>query len=301
METVTTQDEERIISAIESMAEIDRPITILLLGRTGVGKSSTINSLFGDTVAPVERFVPGTFDVATYQHLKEGVTFKIIDTPGLCDELPEAGNDERYMQLIQEEVSDVDVVWYVTRLDDERVRADEKYGIKLVTRALGPALWKHAVLVFTGADRVEPALFEETLQRRGALLKSEITRWTDEEDDPLPVVAVSNVVGVLPDGSDWLGELFTATYLRLRDRAAVPFLLSMNGDVAREAGEEGRIRLSEQQAELVRQATLERVIAAAGVGAAFGYNTFRKLGAVPAALGAGAGAILGAMVGWCVG
>ncbi|MCF4995417.1 hypothetical protein GIW70_12055 [Pseudomonas syringae] len=48
---------------IQRMLNQKERITILLVGRTGVGKSSTINSLMGAEVAPVGKFTATTLQV----------------------------------------------------------------------------------------------------------------------------------------------------------------------------------------------------------------------------------------------
>ena len=109
-----------------------RGFSFLLVGRTGVGKSSTVNSLMGQDVAPTDAYQPMTSTVQPYPHTINGVKFTLVDTPGLCDELEEQGKDKEYLDLIQASVNAIDSLWYVTRLDDARVSSDEKRGIKIL-------------------------------------------------------------------------------------------------------------------------------------------------------------------------
>jgi ABC-type transport system involved in cytochrome bd biosynthesis fused ATPase/permease subunit len=79
--------------------QIYQTFSFMLVGRTGVGKSSTINSLMGEQVADIGDSEPTTFHVSPYRLHKSGVDFTIWDTPGLCDALDNA-NDHEYMNQI---------------------------------------------------------------------------------------------------------------------------------------------------------------------------------------------------------
>ncbi|MCV3213991.1 50S ribosome-binding GTPase [Plectonema radiosum NIES-515] len=59
---------------------------LLLVGRTGVGKSSTVNSLMGEKIAKVGDDEATTVEVKAYDRKINDVNFTVFDTPGLCDD-----------------------------------------------------------------------------------------------------------------------------------------------------------------------------------------------------------------------
>ena len=54
-------------------------------GKTGVGKSSTANSIFAEHVAPVAAMQSDTSKATAFSRVAAGFTLTIIDTPGLLE------------------------------------------------------------------------------------------------------------------------------------------------------------------------------------------------------------------------
>lgn len=222
----------KVVAWFKEQLERRNQFTFLLVGRTGVGKSSTINSLLGEEVAPVGDFDPTTFEVKLYECEHGGVKFHLYDTPGLCDELPKAGKDSEYIEKMTKTVKNIDCLWYVTPLDDSRIRLDEKRAWTLITRAFGPQVWQRSVIVFTRADMVPQERFEEFVRERS----KRIWQYLAEELHvpkayEIPAVAVANGHANLPNGKPWLGELFVVTAERCSAAGVVPFVLALRDDI----------------------------------------------------------------------
>ena len=275
----------------------DRTFSFLLVGRAGMGKSSLVNTLLGREVAQVGHYEPSTSNVTVYETTIEGVTCTVADTPGLCDDIPEIGNDARYLEMIRARVSSVDCMWFVTRLDDSRVRSDEKQGIQRITAAFGPRVWERAVLVFTFANNVAAASYAQVLTRRAELIRAEIGLHSGTTiARAIPAVAADNHVKTPPDGKPWLGELYTTVFERISATGALPFLLATASRVAMsdapEPSREGpqRITLDEaQRSRITRRIDADIIptlgLLGASIGAAFGP------------VGAAVGGVVGTAVG----
>ena len=206
----------------------ERDFYFLLAGRTGVGKSSTINSLMDKKIAPTNEYEAETMDIKVYDSKICGVKFRLIDTPGLADDTEEAGKDEEYIRKMKEGIKKFDCLWFVTILDDTRVRLDEKRALDILTRSLGESIWKHALIVFTFADKVKKEKFEERLSKRTELIREEIQRIFERlnisDKCNIPSIAVSNEEAILPNGKEWLPELYSLTFTRIRDNGLLTFV-----------------------------------------------------------------------------
>jgi len=158
----------------------------LILGRTGNGKSSFINSVFGDHVAQTHAFEACTSIVEHYALNTPLGDITLIDTPGFA-EGEDFDDDRRRAKTISKHVrlEEVEVVLYVTRLDEHRLGADERRAIRAITKRFGQALWRKAWLIFTFAANVERERRDEQVQERRKRLSSAIREAIVEFDAPV--------------------------------------------------------------------------------------------------------------------
>ena len=142
-------------------------VKILVLGRTGSGKSTLINNILGRKIAKVgHRPFPETKTISVYQEEIHGVSITVCDTPGLRDA---SGKEEEYMRKIKASCDDPDLVIFCLSMDNPRWQTDDEEALKTVTKHLGNKIWKHSVLVLTFADKYVANLeneIENTFKQR---------------------------------------------------------------------------------------------------------------------------------------
>jgi ribosome biogenesis GTPase A len=214
-----TQEERKAIEEVFSKLiekAVKRPLTFLEVGRTGVGKSSTINTLIGRDVAEVGHLTATTMEVKTYNLAINDIKIQLIDTPGLCDDLEEKGNDLVYIDRIKKGVpnQEIDLVLFFSSLmaDERSVLKDEKRAIRIISEAFGKKIWEQSVIVFTCACSRNIVLYEyqNDLKEWTKILKKEIKEYAGEDiAEQIPSVAVDNNSETTPDGQRWLGNLYT--------------------------------------------------------------------------------------------
>ncbi|XP_057841157.2 translocase of chloroplast 34, chloroplastic [Cryptomeria japonica] len=150
-------------------------LTILVMGKGGVGKSSTVNSLVGERVAVVSAFQAEAMRPVLCSRSRAGFTLNIIDTPGLI----EGGfvNDHA-LDLIKRFLTNkiIDVLLYVDRLDSYRVDNLDKQIIKAISDTFGKQIWQRSLVVFTHAQLSPPdgLSYADFVERRSAALHDAI-------------------------------------------------------------------------------------------------------------------------------
>ncbi|GAB4853219.1 Translocase of chloroplast [Ancistrocladus abbreviatus] len=197
-------------------------LTILVMGKSGVGKSSTVNSLIGERVVAVSAFQSEGLRPVLVSRSRAGFTLNIIDTPGLV----EGGyvNDQA-LEIIKRFLLNktIDVLLYVDRLDAYRVDNLDRQVIKAITDSFGRGIWHRAVVVLTHAQFSPPDALscEEFFDKRSeALLKvvrlGARIKKQDSLGSSIPVALVENSgrcnknesgEKVLPNGTAWIPDL----------------------------------------------------------------------------------------------
>lgn len=224
------RDRARAIAAEQETAgvpELDFSFRVLVLGKTGVGKSSTINSIFDETKVMTDAFFPATDSVQEIVGTLNGIKVSFIDTPGL---LPYSTGTVRKNRKILYTVKKFlrkhppDMVLYFERLDLINNGYSDYPLLKLITKVFGSAIWFNTILVMTHSSSAlpegangYPVTYESYVAQCTNVVQHYIHQAVADPKLENPVLLVENhaqcrtdINGekILPNGQVWRSQFF---------------------------------------------------------------------------------------------
>ena len=127
-------------------------INFLVVGRTGHGKSTLINSLLEIQVAPEGEDTDSctaSSQSYTYPNIVPGINVTIIDTPGLQDS---QDKELYYIQGMKNNCHEASLVLYCVKMTNHRLTNDDKVAMQKLYQVFGRKFWDRVVFVLTFAN-----------------------------------------------------------------------------------------------------------------------------------------------------
>lgn len=143
-----TQTLQNILAQAQPVEKVEqKPVSILLVGRTGAGKSSLINTMFQGDLAQVD-VLPSTDQIQDYHwQTQDGETLHLWDTPGY-----EQVKRDDLRQLVLDYATNADLLLLVTPVLDPALQMDVDF-LQAIKKNIADI---PAIAVVTQVDRLRP-------------------------------------------------------------------------------------------------------------------------------------------------
>ncbi|GLT86105.1 hypothetical protein SLE2022_042670 [Rubroshorea leprosula] len=209
---------------------LDFSCTIMVLGKTGVGKSATINSIFDEVKFSTDAFQTSTMKVQDVVGTVHGIKVRVIDTPGLLPSWSDQRHNEKILHSIKRFIKKTppDIVLYLDRLDMQSRDSGDMPLLRTITEIFGPSIWFNAIVVLTHAASAPPEgpngtapSYDMFVTQRSHVVQQAIRQAAGDMRLMNPVSLVENHSAcrtnragqrVLPNGQVWKPHLLLLSF-----------------------------------------------------------------------------------------
>ncbi|XP_071702047.1 translocase of chloroplast 120, chloroplastic-like [Rutidosis leptorrhynchoides] len=204
--------------------------TIMVLGKSGVGKSATINSIFDEVKFGTNAFQHGTKKVQDVVGTVQGIKVRVIDTPGLLSSWADQKKNEKILHSVKRFIqkSPPDIVLYLDRLDMQSRDFGDLPLLRTITDIFGQSIWFNAIVVLTHAASAPPegpngtaTSYDMFVTQRSHVVQQAIRQAAGDMRLMNPVSLVENHTAcrtnragqrVLPNGQVWKPHLLLLSF-----------------------------------------------------------------------------------------
>ncbi|KAA8527455.1 hypothetical protein F0562_034830 [Nyssa sinensis] len=214
----------------EGKSGLNFSLNILVIGKTGVGKSATINSIFGEEKTMIDAFEPATTAVKEIVGTIDGVKVKVLDTPGLRSSHTELSFNRKILSSVKKFMKKCppDIVLYVDRVDTQTRDLNDLPLLRSINSSLGSSIWRNAIVTLTHAASTlpegpsgSPFSYDMFVAQRSRVVQQLISQAVGDLRMMNPVSLVENHPfcqknedgdKVLPNGESWRSQLLLVCY-----------------------------------------------------------------------------------------
>lgn len=233
-------------------------LNLVLLGKTGTGKSTLFNSLFNQQLARVgetlssETKLMGGYTKRNFTVNDVDVT--IWDTPGLKDKDCDSKSTLKMISGICEQQG-VDIFVYCTPFNQPRLYTDDVDCIRDISRAF-TGIWDKAIFALTFADKYDTDLSE--FEDRLGMWSKEFCQYVKKnaggvQVDSIPFIPTSNDIDLLlPGNRSWLSDFWCACITRMNMPALSAMTRVANESVDDHAGRARIAKVIQEQVDKLR-------------------------------------------------
>ena len=246
--SVLSEDQSRSINTVLRKLREDCPVFgVLIVGRTGVGKSTLINNLLGREVATVgHKLRSETPKVYPYEYSVEGVAVVVYNTSGLGDIEGEQKEGE-HLEIMKNLLArgKIHLVVYCFQMNETMMKSS-LVGTLQKYHAIGVD-WRRSIIALTFAD----ALYVPKSERKrpgfkmSSFFEGRFDKWQSElRQELVETVGVQEVVeqlkicpttpvpqDLLPNGSRWYVPLWLDIVDILPPEATIRFVDMHRGNI----------------------------------------------------------------------
>ncbi|KAK4340450.1 hypothetical protein RND71_041912 [Anisodus tanguticus] len=209
---------------------LDFSCTIMVLGKTGVGKSATINSIFDEVKFDTDAFQIRTKKIQDVVGTVQGIKVRVIDTPGLLPSWSDQRQNEKILHSVKRFIKKTppDIVLYLDRLDMQSRDNGDMPLLRTITEIFGPSIWFNAIVVLTHAASAPPegpngtvTSYDMFVTQRSHVVQQAIRQAAGDMRLMNPVSLVENHSAcrtnragqrVLPNGQVWRPHLLLLSF-----------------------------------------------------------------------------------------